>query len=268
MATMRNLIPVHPATSIVEARSAGAVVISKSAVPPAVRDGIRNLLLAFTAGHGIAAEDRAQTLWLFAGACNGFEQGIVEYVLQHLVFHNRRNPFPPTPQDVRELCESTSMIWRIRTGRYRLLVTYGCSVADEQGNWPSDIWQADWGPRPGEPDCFASEALVMAGVRQRIKIHEKSLIALPDERFEAIPPEAYPDGFYDYIVANREQREYEASLSLSGRRARLDVLFQMQRSRRDVSEDELRKQTAELLKAPFDGRPVDAIDDVAAKGRV
>jgi hypothetical protein len=63
---MAFTVPALLSTAIAESKSPGTALVSKSSVPPTVQTGIKNLLLAFTAGSARDAEDRVQMLRLYA----------------------------------------------------------------------------------------------------------------------------------------------------------------------------------------------------------
>src|SRR5690606_30587991 len=56
---------------------------------------------------------------------------------------------------------------------------------------------------PGQPQPIDRDS-VMAEICERIKQYEKALIQLPDEKFEAIPPDAFPDGYREKIAKERD----------------------------------------------------------------
>ena len=131
-------------------------IFKKSAVPASIKDGILDLVVAFPAGPKQEPADQARQLRLYAEACDGFEVCIVSYVLRNLPFHNPRNPFLPTPQDVRELCNRVRNVWIRRVNGYFLGRNY-----EPPGKWgpptysspSSDWWANDWGSPPGDASC-------------------------------------------------------------------------------------------------------------------
>lgn len=73
---------------------------------PAIKRGIGDLLIAFPSGSPAhQSEDRVRLLQIYAEACSEFDGAVAEEALQSLKFDNPRNPFAPTPQDVREACQ-------------------------------------------------------------------------------------------------------------------------------------------------------------------
>ena len=95
-------------------------VFRTSTVPARIQNSIKDLIVAFASGPVQSSADRVRQLRLYAAACDGFEMCIVSYVLQNLPFHNPRNPFLPTPQDVRELCDRVRNVWIRRVNGYFL----------------------------------------------------------------------------------------------------------------------------------------------------
>jgi hypothetical protein len=196
-----------------------------------------------------------QLMRIYAGACEGFEVGVVDYVLQSLVYNNPRNPFPPSAQDVRELCKKTSRVVTAAAARYRIRITYRLFFLDDgspcppspRPPQPSDYWKSEWGPYPDEEHCLVSDATILSEVRNQIKHEEVAILALTEDEFRAIPDEVFPDGFREAMVKKRAQKNYEASLSVEEQRARQFVIWSM-RSSDDPSEEEIRRRTAERLR--------------------
>lgn len=93
-------------TTNLPAHRQSQALTTQAALSPAIKRGIGDLLIAFPAGSpAVQSEDRLRLLQIYAEACREFDEGVAEEALKHLKFHNPRNPFAPTPQDVREACQ-------------------------------------------------------------------------------------------------------------------------------------------------------------------
>lgn len=76
-------------------------------VPLEVQNGILALPVAFSAGRSLDQAEREIQAKLYLEAIEGYPVFIAEFVLRRIRLFNPRNPFPPTPQDVREHCDRT-----------------------------------------------------------------------------------------------------------------------------------------------------------------
>lgn len=243
-----SLVPLQTHMAMPSA-SATSPIVLKTALPPVVQSGIKNLLVAFASGPAQHEDDRIHLIRSYAGAVDGFENGVVQYVLGHLLYHNPRNPFRPTPQDVFELCEATSRDARFFAARFYLLFVFDLASHEENDirSLAPDYWNKKWGARPNEEGCIISRGTVMAEVRTTIQRYERALVKLPDGNFEAIPLDAFPEGYREEIVRKRDQRAYELNLSHEERVARYFVLDQSRWDGFQVDEAELRRRTVSRL---------------------
>lgn len=135
MASTNQLVPMNGNGIAMREAVESVAVVARHNLPANVQSGITDLLIGFTAGAAQAPQDRVRALQIYAEAVEGFEIAVVDYALKRLRFHNPRNPFPPTPQDVFELCKNTRATWQRFLHRYYF-----------QG----DDWakSEDWGPAP------------------------------------------------------------------------------------------------------------------------
>jgi hypothetical protein len=142
-------------------QNANAVaIVTKANVPAKVQAGIRDLTIAFPAGlQGMPDEDRIRSMQIYAEAVDGFELVIVEEALRELKFKNPRNPFPPTAQDVHELCNKKLGEWRRRACEYYFGRPFG------EGSTP---WLTEHGPTPGKPGCCIPDGRLIEWLRNRI----------------------------------------------------------------------------------------------------
>ena len=123
---------------------------------------------------------------------DGFEPCIASYVLKTLRFHNPRNPFPPTVQDVYELCVKTRKGWGTSIETFYL--------SGSQWRWP--------GPEPDQPGCFIPWPVVFGMLQERVAeegLHSRRWTNLSEERFERIPVEAFAAGQRDGVIELRER---------------------------------------------------------------
>lgn len=250
-----SLVPLQARTAVPSA-SATSPIVLKTALPPVVQSGIKNLFVAFSAGPVQHEDDRIRLIHAYAGAVDGFENGVVQYVLGHLLYHNPRNPFRPSPQDVLELCEETTKVVRFFAARFQLLSTFGLASNDENKTFRSapDDWESKWGPRPGEEGCIIARSTVMAEVRTIIERYERELVRLSDDKFQAIPTDAFPNGYREEIVRKRDRRAYELGLSSEERAVRHFVLNDIRLSGLPMDEDEIRRRTASRLNSMRENR--------------
>lgn len=258
MTSLKSLVPVKSSTEIALVTNSTAAV-SMATIHPAIQSGIKKLLVAFPAGSPQQLEDRTLSARVYAEACEGFEECVVAYVLRRLPFHNPRNPFPPTAQDVYERCKNVSAEWKHRAGRYRWeQICKGDGLAwQSEAVWgwrnsyrsKDDGWNSDWGPSPDEPGCYVPVEMIVAGMRLSFSSYDDRVMDLPDKKFDSIPKEAFPDGSYEKATARRKLRAYEQGLSRDELEARQDVLRRLRWDGRNDNPDEaeVRRLTAELL---------------------
>lgn len=250
-----SLVPLRTRT-VVQSPSATGAIVSKTALTPAVQSGIKSLLVAFAVGPVQHEDDRIHLIRADAGAVDGFEIGVVQHVLGYLLYHNPRNPFRPSPQDVFELCEETTKVVRFFAARFQLLFVFGLNSPEENDvrDLAADHWDSKWGARPDEEGCIISRDSVMAEVRTIIQRHERALIRLPDEKFAAIPLDAFSDNYRNKIIMKRDQHAYELGLYHEERVARYFVLDQSRRDGLQMDEAEIRRRTTSRLNSMRENR--------------
>lgn len=240
MASSTQLVPTNGNGIARRETVESGAVVARDNLPAKVKSGISDLLIAFPAGMAQVAEDRVRFLKIYAEAVEGFEFAIVAYALKRLRFHNPRNPFPPTPQDVFELCKNTRANWRCLVDRYYF----------KGKDWANG---EDWGPAPDEPGCYIPGDTIIVLLREALdrwgSTVESGLVDVPQVVFERIPHVAFLPGQRDRIVVKRKEkeaakeqerkeREYLESLPPDLRAARWDVICSYMRSRRAVPPEE------------------------------
>src|SRR4029077_6460740 len=80
------------------------------ALPATIKAGLKDLMVAFS-GPTPEGDDRLTLVRIYADAASRFCPAIAEVAIERLRFHNPRNPFRPTPQDLFEHCEKTQKAW-------------------------------------------------------------------------------------------------------------------------------------------------------------
>jgi hypothetical protein len=203
-------------TALTKAPASTAISVVTAKAPPAtVKRGVLELMVAFPLVG--AAEDEAQVLMgIYFEAVEGFELPVVEYALKWLLFHNPRNTptftQPPTPQDVFEMCECVRATWRRRTLAYFM----ACDIVgrERQFEWGTEPYSGllswpkfPWGPEPLQPGCHIPEAMVLGWVRDWTNDPDNQdiIIGLAQEKFDAIPDEAFAEGEREKVIARREE---------------------------------------------------------------
>jgi hypothetical protein len=118
MVGIKSLVPVQSRGEAVSIAQSTAMVTVRG-ISPGIQSSLKKLLVAFPAGAPQQLDDRVIQARVYTEACEGFEECVVAYVLRRMPFHNPRNPFPPTAQDVHERCRDISAAWKRRAAHYR-----------------------------------------------------------------------------------------------------------------------------------------------------
>ena len=238
-------------------KTTAAAIVSAASPPKTVTEGILDLL-AVPAGQAQSPHDRKRLLRLYAESVDGFPLGTVERVLKKLRFNNPRNPFPATPQDVRERCVSALKTWTRRIeafyfgqrllpevshfapdGRARSIEERNLLVRKQrhelQGKWEAgegDIIMSmidgceieNFGPEPFKPGCVLPENMVLAILRSGIPSRWSTIIEMSLENFDRIPVEAFPDDTHQRAIDERNHTAYVESLDPRVRAARARII--------------------------------------------
>jgi hypothetical protein len=92
---------------------------------------------------------------------------------------------------------------------------------DRYESGPQDGWRDTWGPAPLQPGCKAPNAVVIEALRDFMHAHSKDLghwlKFLSNEKFNAIPVAAFPEGVRERSLAERETMRREIEQELQGR---------------------------------------------------
>jgi hypothetical protein len=165
----------------------GPIAETQPVVPKSIGAALVDLTVAFASGRTQSDEERKRWVQLCAGAVKGFDPRLVEDVLRSLVFHNPRNPFCPTPQDIYEACKARWGAWRAASlAKYELLR----SPDGQRFDVPADLeigFVRDW---------------IENEIKYRFSLDR--LVGMPDQCFARIPVEAFPTGAREEILSMRK----------------------------------------------------------------
>lgn len=195
-------------------------------LPFAIKSGLRDLMVAFPAGAQQDIADKGRLAQIYWEACAGNPSFVIEEALRHLKFHNPRNPFPPTPQDLFELCAKKTSNFEASLFLYYL---QGYDW-DGRSNPCGRNAMNQSGPEPGHVNCIIPPDFVTAYLEGQIAsdpdVVQSRLVDLPDDKFARFPRELLTDQSYASLLALRErrvlaEREYEEYLD-EVRHRRLD----------------------------------------------
>jgi hypothetical protein len=217
---------------IVPHRDGNHVATNLAALPPAVKGRISDLMVAFATASNGGVEKR-QLLRLYAEVADSFPEAIVVTALDWLKFHNPRNPFHPTPQDVHETCVKVRESWRSRVTAY---FGAGAEWPQRETDWQGrQLWAL--GAEPFCAGCAVPEQLVQEFLATWVADTSAADIAkIGRDRLSRIPAPCFGptkrDQVLDCVVAieraaaaAERERIYAAGLDPNLRRARADVLY-------------------------------------------
>ena len=187
------------------ARGRALIRTSAANLPPAIANGILDVLTAFAAGPHQADADKKRLVRVYGEAVTEFPPAVSEYALRWLKLHNPRNPFRPTPQDVYETCEKLVKEWRSRIIGYFL----------GDGRWGNAssfdlIKSFERGSPPLEKGCPIPEALVKQFLRDHLDSGQDlvpKLTALGRDRLAKMPTECFNAGQREAALAAIETEE-------------------------------------------------------------
>lgn len=244
--------------------------VSAANLPPAISNGVVDLLTAFAAGPQQEDADKKRLLRIYGEAIAGLDGAVADYAIRWLKLHNPRNPFRPTPQDVYETAEKVEKEWRKRV----LAHFFGAVTWGKPGPYSNMLKEFDWGPPPFDNGCHIPAELVKRFLCQHLdRIAAKDLQALGRESLAGIPVECFAGGQLASVlaaIAEDEQQKaaqqkhdaYLATLNPELRKHRRIVLNQGENHK--LSEEDLigLAQKAVLqTKSEAARRKQDAMDD-------
>lgn len=206
------ILPLNGGGTVAKRTNGSSTGIS---APAKIVSGIRDLMIAYPAGGSDAsADDKKRLLQLYAKATEGFHEAVAAFALDWLMFHNPRNPFRPTPQDVREMCQQVKSTWSSRViaqflgGNYSDRFAWGRSSTDAILKGKAEF---TWGPEPLTPGCLIPDQIVFEVLRERTghEYEQDSLVLMDESKFSAIPDQGFPEGVRDKISEARRKKHEE-----------------------------------------------------------
>jgi hypothetical protein len=207
------------------ARGRALTRTSAANLPPAIANGILDVLTAFAAGPQQADADKKRLVRIYEEAVVGLEAAVAEHAIGWLKLHNPRNPFRPTPQDVYETCEKLAKEWRQRVlhhfvGRGSTSAPWGLCQGRTYG------LEFPWGAEPFAPGCPIPDAVAKSFLRDYLGHGQdvvKDLAELGRERLAKIPSDCFMDGQLATALAIIEKAEHR-QVEISKHDAYLDTL--------------------------------------------
>src|SRR5204863_9812650 len=94
----RSLVT-RQAAEVIPPQPRALAVVNPGSVPKSISEGILGLMTVFAAKDEADA-DKKRLMRVYVEAIEGFDESVVAATLRYLKFHNPRNPWRPTPQDV------------------------------------------------------------------------------------------------------------------------------------------------------------------------
>jgi hypothetical protein len=172
------------------------------ALPASIAGGIMDLM-AFAA-QAKGDDDTRHQIRLYAEAVLQFDAAVAEAALRHLKWHNPRNPFRPSHQDVFEACEATAKKWSLAIEFYFL----------SDNDWRSDLGSAPLTPSCVIPDGFVKTTLKakLHAVDEMKAYRDVDIRDMRRSRIIKIPEECFVDGQRDELlraIAIEEKRDAE-----------------------------------------------------------
>src|SRR5262249_20261307 len=173
-------------------------IVKPGSVPKTISEGILDVMTAFAAKDE-ADTDKMRLMRVYVEAAEGFDESVVAATLRHLKFHNPRNPWRPTPQDVYERCKKTVGAWE-----HKVTEHFFCT------------WEVDYqaiGGVPLSPECIVPSAMVIKFLKDYLARDDgygevrNRLRHLTLARLHAIPAECFKPDQRDWAVAAIESRE-------------------------------------------------------------
>lgn len=230
-----EIAPANSKTAVAAAThdvtKSGELVIPDAPLAKQLGEGIKCLVVAFQAGtSGLSDEDRKLSLKIYRKALEGLPEAVNAYALEWLLMHNPRNPFPPSPQDVRETCQRVLSVWQGNVLDYYL-------GSGDWGGGYSLLGKAniDLGPSPDEEGCRVPEVLIAEWLRKALPgllsddgSPEPRICGLSQKQLDHIPADAWPDGVKEKAIAIRKD--------VAEKRAAYEARMEAQRRKREEIE--------------------------------
>ena len=179
--------------------------VAVSSLPASIKTGLQDLMVAFPAGAQQGVADKRRLAQIYCEACGGHSRFIVEQSLKHLRFHNPRNPFAPTPQDVFELCNTMQKEWEATIGRYYFRGNIWAPRASYDSNYNlKKSFSTDYGEEPGAPGCIIPDDVIIEFLHTYLLKYEQMTLnhitSLSDEHFARLPKEIFTAEGYEWLA--------------------------------------------------------------------
>lgn len=232
-----SLVPIYNRTNV-KLASGGLMLPAEAtfgSLPEEIRESLLDLLAAYTAGPQQPSNDKKRLVQVYSRSMSEQPQIVVLQALRHLLFHNPRNPFPPSPQDVFEICKKFGNACRAGIIQYYFSgEKWGLHSFDYSLGFRA-------GAEPEQADCILTPDLVCTVLKSALDgsdYHYDDLARLPQDLFNRIPSAVFTDDTLRLALSYRQQyhlkvqsqeayqREVEhladvAVAAMSGRSARL-----------------------------------------------
>ena len=216
---MRSLVPFKSQPQEV------APVTGRELLPKAVDNGLKDLMIGFAAPAQVD-DDKVRLVRLYHEAISDFDPAIAAAAIRRLKFHNPRNPFRPSPQDLFECCNKVQNAWNRAVAAYFL----------DDCRWGEVVWRRNEGGidlgsvPPLMPGCIIPDAIAIDALTRHIAIRTgpgsyDPLETASGERLGMIPDECFPPGLRELTLAAITRREEKQA-----KRARWDAFLRTLRS--------------------------------------
>jgi len=208
----RDLVTRDQAAEVIPPQHRALTIVRSGSVPKVISEGILDLMTVFAAKDE-ADTDKKRLMRVYAEAVEEFDESVVAAVLRHLKFHNPRNPWRPTPQDLYEGCKRTMGAWK------RKVVDHFLGAKDPNAE---QVVDREIGGVPLTPECVVPDAMVIKFLKDHLGRRPDSycgdvfqqLRNLTLARLNAIPAECFrPGQREDAVAAIENRRRVEALLT-------------------------------------------------------
>jgi hypothetical protein len=263
----KSVVPLRSSAVPVSTSETANDIISPASLPPSIMGGIVDLVIAFSAGPATADADRTRKLQLYGEVVAGVEVSVAEYALKRLRVHNKRNPFPPTPQDLFEECKRVRHLWHDRVIDVLISGEEWGSASSIEASFRIRLNPSDpWGPPPFTAGCFMPDRLILEALRDYIDRNaddsDSDLARMDADAFESLPEQVFGPGMRDAAITaralrverierERKQQDRQRWWDGLGRLMRRAVTFEIELARglrEDVSDDELEARARKRIR--------------------
>lgn len=172
-------------------------------LPGSVRTGIYDIIVAFANADKGTDDDRKRLLRIYSEALLDFHPAVAEAAVAYLKFHNPRNPYRPSPQDVFETAEAVASTWHRRVLGY-FLKKEGWGVDRIPASTPSRfLVKLPFGPLPLTSGCEIQHEIVVGHLKEVLATEDGQafLYKLTLEELDRIPKGCYQPDQYEETKA-------------------------------------------------------------------